>query len=132
MRIRNRTAAALVYAFVGIVFAGGWYVTCCFANPQGTTGTEYLKYTLFESNQHRAAFWWFAVLTLICIGLAASYLTRAASSRVGARSLFSIGLVTAIAAWATIAWSHCFFISLAAFFGYRNMMQVGKSENPKD
>ena len=117
MKIRSGTKAAVLYLLPAFSIATVWYILLFVAKETVTPGYM-LKFVLVDDPM-RLWYWWTLMIALVWLGLAAAYLTRAATMRRGAAALLGIGVSVAIGAWLTLTPSVAIFATLPLLYSFR-------------
>ena len=92
--------AALAYGLAALAAGSIVFILLFFANPPNVSAGDMLRTALFES-AHRGFYWYLVVLPLLCVLLAAAYLTPFATRKRMAVALWIAGVALAVATWFT-------------------------------
>jgi hypothetical protein len=119
MVMRRHVFVGILYLAPALAGIGAWYAILFVGNPTGVTPTGTLRYLLSDDIKGP---WlrWFAVLPLLCLGLAGAYLTGIAQTRAWAIALALLGSCVAAAAWLT-APSFFVLVAVPAALGFTCM-----------
>jgi hypothetical protein len=128
---RPNTVAAILLMIPAMYALGVWYIMLFVGNSAEGAWLGQLQYTFSAENTDRWWFVWFAVLPVICIGLAISYALGLAANHVWAHLLFVTATLILVVNFALTAWFLAFLTALPLYWAYLCMRLAQGSGAPR-
>ena len=125
--MRSYTKAGLLYFLPALAILGVWYEILFVGNPPGITPSGTLR-ALLSDDFKGPWLRWFAVLPVLCLGLAGVYLSGVPKTRKWAIILAALGTCLAAAAWLTVQPSVSVLVTLPLVYGFLSLRSAPSEE----
>jgi len=125
-RVGPHTIAGWLYVIPALFVIGIWYLYLFVALPEDQAAWDsaagQLRYAFSDANPMAWWFAWLGAFPVLCLLLAAAYLSNAARTRASRLALFAAAIALAGATFAINDWGIAILVTLPIIWGYRAIL----------